>query len=88
MRINPKNFYQRELKQLPPHFKNVVVKCHEGDLQKIKIWVYENCSGRYSITKDVIHDGEKARPVYVIGFEDPGDLILFSLSGMAQLHQK
>ena len=85
MKINPKNFYQRELKQLPPHFKNVVVKCHEGDLQKIKIWVYENCSGRYSITKDVIpinNDGT-TRAVFVLGFENHGDLTLFALSGLA-----
>ncbi len=87
MRINPKNFYQRELNQLPPHFKNIVVKCHEGDLNKMRIWIYENCSGRYSITKDVIYKGDRARSVHVIGFEDPGDIVLFSLSGMAQIHQ-
>ena len=71
MKINPKNFYQRQLDILPPHFVNTVVKAHEVDVEKMRNWIYEYCTGRYSITKDVIHDGEKARPVYVIGFAEP-----------------
>ena len=86
MRINPKNFYLRELDILPPHFINTVVKCHEGDLEKIRNWIYEYCSGRYSITKDVIlkNDGS-SRAVFVLGFENHGDLTLFALSGMANV---
>ena len=84
MKINPINFFKRELDYLPPHFINTVVKCHEGDLEKIRTWIYEYCSGRYSITKDVIlkNDGS-SRGVFVLGFENPGDLTLFALSGMA-----
>ena len=87
MRINPKNFYQRELDILPPHFVNTVVKAHENDIEKMRKWIYEHCSGRYSITNDVTLRGDKSKSVTVLGFEDPGDLVLFSLSGMAQIHQ-
>jgi hypothetical protein len=84
MKINPINFFKRELNYLPLHFINTVVKCHEGDLEKIRKWIYEYCSGRYSITKDVIlkNDGS-SRAVFVLGFENHGDLTLFALSGMA-----
>jgi hypothetical protein len=86
MKINPINFFKRELNYLPPHFINTVVKCHEGDLEKIRTWIYEYCSGRYSITKDVIlkNDGS-SRAVFVLGFENHGDLTLFALSGMANV---
>ena len=87
MKINPKNFYQRELHILPPHFVNTVVKAHEVDIEKMREWIYEYCTGRYSITNDVIFDRDKSKSVTVLGFEDPGDLVLFSLSGMTQIHQ-
>ena len=84
MKINPINFFKRELDYLPPHFVNTVVKVTEYDLEKIRKWIYEYCSGRYSITRDVIYvDNSSARSVFVLGFENPGDLTLFALSGMA-----
>ena len=86
MKINPINFFKRELNYLPLHFVNTVVKCHEGELEKIREWIYEYCSGRYSITRDVIYvDNSSARSVFVLGFENPGDLTLFALSGMANV---
>ena len=88
MKINPKNFYQRELDILPPHFINTVVKTHEAEVEKMRKWIYEHCSGRYSITNDVVFDGGKSRAVTVLGFENPSDLTLFALSGMAQNNQK
>jgi len=88
MKINPFNFFKRELDILPPHFVNTVVKAHEADVEKMRRWIYEHCSGRYSITKDVVYDGESSRSVTVLGFEEPGDLTLFALSGIAQEHQK
>jgi len=88
MRINPNNFFKRELDILPPHFVNTVVKAHEADVEKMRRWIYEHCSGRYSITKDVVYDGENSKSVTVLGFEEPGDLTLFALSGIAQEHQK
>ena len=88
MKINPVNFFKRELDILPPHFVNTVVKAHEADVEKMRRWIYEHCSGRYSITKDVVYDGDSSRSVTVLGFEEPGDLTLFALSGIAQEHQK
>ena len=88
MKINPNNFFKRQLDILPPHFVNTVVKAHEADVEKMRRWIYEHCSGRYSITKDVAYDGESSRSVTVLGFEEPGDLTLFALSGIAQEHQK
>ena len=88
MKINPKNFYQRELDILPPHFVNTVVKAHEGDIEKMRKWIYEYCTGRYSITNDVIYNEGKSKADTVLGFENPGDLTLFALSGLAQNNQK
>ena len=87
MRINPNNFFNRELYILPPHFVNTVVKAHDSDIELMKKWIYENCSGRYSITKDVKYEGDTSRSVTVIGFENPGDLTLFAVSGKAQINQ-
>jgi hypothetical protein len=91
MKINPKNFYQRQLDTLPPHFVNTVIKPRDTghtDIEKIRKWIYEYCIGRYSITRDVIFEGDKPRAVIVLGFENPGDLTLFALSGLAQNNQK
>ena len=88
VRINPNNFYKRELDILPPHFVNTVVKAHEADVEKMRKWIYENCHGRYSITKDIKYEGDTSRSCTVIGFENPGDLTLFALSGVvAQINQ-
>ena len=87
MKINPNNFFKRELDILPPHFVNTVVKAHESDIEIMRKWIYENCTGRYSITKDVVYQRDTSRSVTVIGFENPGDLTLFALSGVAQINQ-
>jgi len=87
MKVNPNNFFKRELDMLPPHFVNTVVKAHEADVEEMRKWIYENCSGRYSITKDVIYQGDQSRSCTVLGFENPGDLTLFALSGKAQINQ-
>ena len=86
MKINPNNFFKRELDILPPHFVNTVVKAHESNVEMMRKWIYEHCSGRYSITKDVVFDGDTSKSVTVLGFEEPGDLTLFALSGIAQKH--
>ena len=87
MKINPINFFKRELDYLPPHFVNTVVKVTEYDLEKIRKWIYEYCSGRNSITRDIISNEKDGtvRAVFVLGFENPGDLTLFALSGMANV---
>mgnify|MGYP001181809353 CR=1 FL=1 len=85
MKINPNNFYGRELDILPAHFVNTITKANEHDVEKMRKWIYENCSGRYSITKDVKFDGDQSKSVTVIGFENPGDLTLFALSGVQNI---
>ncbi len=85
VKINPNNFFQRELDFLPPHFVNTVVRAHEGEVEIMRKWIYENCRGRYSITKDVKFVDGASRNVTVLGFEEPGDLTLFALSGVAQM---
>ena len=67
---------------------NTVVRAHEAEVELMRKWIHENCSGRYSITKDVIFKDGNSRNVTVLGFEDPGDLTLFALSGIAQNLQK
>lgn len=84
MKINPNNFFQRELEFLPPHFVNTVVKGHEGDIERMRRWIYENCVGRYSITKDVSFTNGNSKAVTVIGFEEASDLTLFALAGVSQ----
>ena len=84
LKINPNNFFQRELDFLPPHFVNTVVRAHESDVHTMRKWIYEHCRGRYSITKDVVIRDGQTRSVTVLGFEEPGDLTLLALSGVAQ----
>ena len=85
MRINPKNFFDRQLDILPPHFVNMVIeRTHDNNIELIRSWIYQNCSGRFSITNDIKTDGDKTRAVNLVGFEEPGDLTLFALSGVAQ----
>jgi len=88
VRVNPNNFFKRELDILPPHFVNIVVRAHESDVEIMRKWIYENCRGRYSITKDVSYKGDTSRSVTVLGFEEPGDLTLFGLCGIAQKYSK
>jgi hypothetical protein len=64
---------------------NTVVKAHEADIEIMRKWIYENCHGRYSITKDIKFEGDQSRSCTVLGFEEPGDLTLFALSGKAQI---
>jgi len=85
MRINSNNFFQRELDVLPPHFVITVVKAHDSDVEIMRKWIYENCHGRYSITKDIKFEGDQSKSCTVLGFEEPGDLTLFALSGKAQI---
>ena len=87
MKINPNNFFKRELDRSPQNLVNTVVKEHEADGEKMRKWIDENRHGRYSITKDVIFNGDTSRSITVLGFENPGDLTLFALSGKAQINQ-
>ena len=87
MRINAKNFYNRKVEKCMPHFTKTTLKGALIQPENIEKWIYENCHGRYSITRDVIYEGDQSRSITVIGFENPGDLTLFALSGKAQINQ-
>ena len=85
MKINPKNFFDRQVNYLPAHFVNMIVDLDsDREIEKIRSWIYQYCSGRFSITRDVKFDGDKTKTVNLVGFEEPGDLTLFALSGLAQ----
>jgi hypothetical protein len=81
MRINPINFYRRRLNFCPPHFKTTIISAPSGNDTKVDSWIYDNCVGRYSITKPY-SSGESIRSKIKIGFEEPSDLTLFALSGL------
>ena len=82
MRINPTNFFKRELDILPPHFVNTVVKGQDSEIQRMKKWIYENCHGKYCIIDDVSLEGDNPASRLKVGFENPGDLTLLALSGL------
>ncbi len=84
MRINPKNFFNRKLQSLPPHFTTTSKFLNEYDQQKVDSWIHENCVGRYCMIKDVKWSGNSWKAVTTIGFEEPSDMTLFGLSGLLQ----
>lgn len=82
MRINSNNFKQRKLPKCLPHFACSVLTVTDSRIPKINEWIYENCRGRYSITKDVKTVNGKGIVGIKVGFEEPSDLTLFALSGL------
>jgi hypothetical protein len=83
MRINPLNFYGRRVDKLMPHFTTHVRFLTDYQEERINRWIHENCSGRYCLVKSVRWDRDAWRSVTTIGFEEPADMTLFALSGMA-----
>lgn len=82
MRINPRNFTIRRLDLTPPHFTTTVKFLTDYQEERINRWIYENCSGRYSLVKSVQWDRDAWRAMTTIGFEEPTDMTLFALSGL------
>ena len=91
MRINPINFFERELDHRPPHFTNMYVERNEADVEKIRRWIYENCSGRFSITKDNAYDTNKTKTIKLnfalpnISFSACGRMRIFYYKGELEL---
>ena len=81
MKINPKNFFNRRLNNIPPHFITTSTRLTDYEEIGINQWIHENCSGRYCLVKNVKWKDDAWRTVYTIGFEEPSDLTLFALSG-------
>ena len=85
MRINAKNFHTRKLDRIPPHFKSISLpNQHEYQSQKLARWIHAHCAGRFALVNDVQYQNDQVTAVTKIGFEEPSDLTMFLLSGMAQ----
>ena len=85
MKINPKNFFGRKVKEVPIGWSSTIIDM-KSDYQESKIsnWIYKNCNGRFCILTDVHHDRHKVKQITKIAFENSSDLTLFHLSGKAQ----
>lgn len=84
MRINPRDFHQRRLTAIPPHFvKTELALLSEPDIELIARWVYQHCYGRFGITKNVGWTQDRPHLMILLGFEEPSDLTLFALSDIA-----
>jgi hypothetical protein len=85
MRINAKNFHPRKLDRIPPHFKSISLpNQHEYQSQKLARWIRAHCAGRFALVNDVKYQNDRVDVITTIAFEEPSDLTLFVLSGMAQ----
>ena len=85
MRINAKNFHVRRLERIPPHFKTIslpFLPIHHN--QKLARWIYAHCSGRFALINDIKYQNDQTDIITTLAFEEPSDLTLFILSGMAQ----
>tara|TARA_A100001011_G_C14247299_1_gene816183 strand:- start:295 stop:558 length:264 start_codon:yes stop_codon:yes gene_type:complete len=82
MRINAKNFFDRKVDKCLPHFAKTNLKGAFVNPDLIDTWIYEHCHGRYSISDGVSIKDNTVSQVMEIGFEEPGDLTLFALSGL------
>jgi len=88
MRINPRNFYKRKLEHIPPHFTKTTLKLiHEPQKDILSRWIYANCNGRFGIVDVPIWKEDQVKTFTNIGFEEPSDLTIFALAGMAQIRQ-
>ena len=82
MRINKLNFFNRRVDNVMPHFTTYSKWLSDYDIEKINKWIYENCTGRYCMVKDVKWDKDAWKGMTTIGFEQPSDMTLFALSGL------
>ena len=83
MRINGKNFFDRKLENVPPHFTKFSKWFSDYELINVDRWIHENCAGRYCLVKTVEWDRNAWRAMTTVGFEEPGDMTLVALSGLA-----
>jgi len=82
---NPYNVLEiRKLRFIPKHF--TVIKVHHEQtywtnnlLTSLDKWIYNNCSGRYSIIEDLDIVDNKVEKVIKIGFENASESSYFSL---------
>ena len=82
-KINPLNFYDiRQLKVPPPHFEYITIEMRKYNLeQTIVKWIEKNLKGRFYVgAMYELDKNNKQVKVIKIGFEDPKELSIFTLS--------
>lgn len=82
-KINPLNFYGiRQLKVPPPHFEYITIEMRKYNLeQTIVKWIEKNLKGRFYVgAMYELDKNNKQVKVIKIGFEDPKELSIFTLS--------
>lgn len=82
-KINPLNFYGiRQLKAPPPHFEYTTIEMRTYNLeQTIVKWVEKNLRGRFYVgVMYELDKNNKQVKVIKIGFENPKELSVFTLS--------
>ena len=82
---NPYNVLEiRKLRFIPKHFTVIKLQHHvpywtNSLLTTIDNWIYNNCSGRYSIAEDLDVVDNKVEKIIKIGFENASESSYFSL---------
>ena len=88
MKINPRNFHKRLLDYIPPYFTKMNIDLiHDAQKEILARWIYANCNGRFGITNSTSWENDQLRHHTVVGFEEPSDMTLFALAGMAQIRR-
>jgi len=79
--VNPLNVLgQRRLSYIPLHFSTIKTQNY-FDKEKIDQWIYYNLNSRYCVKlKQGLNSDRKFTDICEIGFEDPKELTMFSLS--------
>ena len=86
MKINPRNFHKRNLDYIPPHFTKMNLQLiHDPQKNILARWIFANCNGRFGITNTSSWENNEVRHHTTVGFEEPSDMTLFALAGMAQI---
>ena len=73
---------------IPPYFAKINIEAmHDPQRNLLARWIYANCNGRFGITNDVSWEQDQLRHYTTVGFEEPSDMTLFALAGMAQIRR-
>lgn len=73
------DFYgARKLAWCPPHF--IQVDLRTKNLLDVEEWIYNNTTGRFSLTTKILKSDQILLSSYVVGFELQEDALFFALS--------
>lgn len=89
MRINPKDFFYRKTNHILPHYQTIKFKhLPDSKIEKLAGWIFENCSGRFSVVTEIDSVDKEITTITKFGFEEGTDLTLFILGDPAQIMNK